>query len=144
MWGGGLSKQNAATETSISVPCTDKVVSHPLGVEEGKPELEVFESVKAFLDIDGFIFILGLSREALDKLITKKFEQMGLAGVTGEQYIRKVIQIEINIQEWKASAIKTLITMLANRLDYDDLKQQENIDLIAKGVERNPDKSNAL
>ena len=100
--------------------------------------LEVFESVKAFLDIEGFIFILGLSREALDKLITKKFEQMGLTGITGEQYIRKVIQIEINIQKWKPYAINELIAKLSKRLDYDDLKKPEIIDLIAKGVERNP------
>jgi succinate dehydrogenase flavin-adding protein (antitoxin of CptAB toxin-antitoxin module) len=94
-------------------------------------------SVKAFLDIDGFIFVLGLSREALDKLITRKFTEMGLTDVTGEQYIRKVIQIEINIQKWESYAIRTLIEKLSDRLNYDDLKEPEIIDLIAKGVEHN-------
>jgi KAP family P-loop domain len=98
--------------------------------------LEVFESIKAFLDIEGFVFIIGLSREALDKLITKKFEQMGLSGITGEEYIRKIIQIEINIQKWKDYAIKDLIGKLSYKLQDKDI--EDNKDLIAKGIEMNP------
>ena len=98
--------------------------------------LEVFESIKAFLDIEGFVFIIGLSREALDKLITKKFEQMGLTGITGEEYIRKIIQIEINIQKWKDYAIKDLIGKLSTKLH--DKTIEDNKDLIAKGIEMNP------
>ena len=37
-----------------------------------KKALEVFESTKAFLDIEGFIFIIGLSIDALYKIITRR------------------------------------------------------------------------
>jgi hypothetical protein len=101
----------------------------------------VFESIKVFLEIDGFVFIMGLSREALDKVITAKYEKMGLAGVTGEQYIRKIIQIEVNIQKWKDYAIGQLISKLAERLDeqYSHYIANKDIqELIMRGLEHNP------
>jgi hypothetical protein len=101
--------------------------------------LEVFESVKVFLDLDGFVFIIGLSREALDKLIKARYEKMGLSGISGEEYIRKIIQVEIRIQNWKDYAIKDLIDKLSKKVDEKYRQDiEDNKDLIAKGVELNP------
>ena len=61
---------------------------------------------------------------------------MGLSGVTGEEYIRKIIQIEINIQKWKNYAIRNLMVKLSDELHDKDL--EANLDLIAKGIEKNP------
>jgi hypothetical protein len=101
--------------------------------------LQVFESVKVFLEIKGFVFIIGLSREALDKLIKAKYENMGLKEMSGEQYIRKIIQIEINIQKWKNYAIEELIDKLSLKVDKqyrDDISIYKP--LILKAVEQNP------
>lgn len=101
--------------------------------------LEVFESVKVFLDIDGFIFIIGLSREALDKLIKAKYEKMGLLNIGGEEYVRKIIQIDINLRQWKDYAIKELIGKLSNKLDNTYSKRvADNEELIEQLVELNP------
>ena len=99
--------------------------------------LEVFESIK--VEIDGFVFIVGLSREALYKLIKAKYEKMGLTDITPDEYIRKIIQIDIIIQKWTDDSIKDLIYHLSNKVDKDYRKQIiKNSDLIARGVESNP------
>jgi hypothetical protein len=101
--------------------------------------LEVFESVKVFLDIKGFIFILGLSRETLDKLIVAKYEKMGLTGISGEEYIRKIIQIEIQIGKWKNESIGDLIDKISGDLDGKYRNAIENSkELIQEVVESNP------
>jgi hypothetical protein len=59
-----------------------------------------------FLDIPGFVYIIGLSHETIDKLITAEYEK---SGITGEQYIKKIIQIPIMVPEWNSSDIANLI-----------------------------------
>jgi hypothetical protein len=103
--------------------------------------LEVFESIKVFLEIDGFVFIIGLSREALDKLIKTRYEKMGLTDIDPNEYIRKIIQIDINIQKWTNDAIKDLIYKLSKKVDEKYSKQiLDNIELITEGVKPNPRK----
>ena len=48
--------------------------------------LEVIESIKVFLGMEGSIYILGLSHDIISKLIDLAYEK---SGVTGEQYIKK-------------------------------------------------------
>lgn len=98
--------------------------------------LEVFESTKVFLGIDGFVYIIGLSYETISKLITAQYEK---SGVKGEQYIKKIIQIPIVIPEWNDSDVKTLIEKISNSIDekYSSIIR-DNIELIASGVELNP------
>jgi len=79
--------------------------------------LEVFESVKVFFDMTGFVFIMGLSQEALNRIIRAKFQTMGLSGITPEQYIRKIIQVEVQIGKWTEDRIGELIKMISDNLD---------------------------
>jgi len=55
-----------------------------------KKAIEVLESVKVFLGIDGFLYIMGISHETIAKLISAEYEK---SGIKGEQYIKKIIQI---------------------------------------------------
>ena len=102
--------------------------------------VEVFESIKVFLDIDGFVFIVGLSRDLLDKMIKIKLEKAGLKDIEAEHYIRKIIQIEINIQDWNDKSIGELIESLTKRLDKVHRKAvEESQDLILHAqVDQNP------
>jgi KAP family P-loop domain len=59
-----------------------------------------------FLDIPGFVYIIRLSHETIDKLITVEYEK---SGITGEQYIKKIIQIPIMVPEWNSSDIANFI-----------------------------------
>jgi predicted KAP-like P-loop ATPase len=75
--------------------------------------LEVFESIKVFLDIEGFVFIIGLSHRTIAKLITALYEK---SGVRGEDYIQKIIQIPVLVPEWNKADIDELITNLSKRI----------------------------
>jgi hypothetical protein len=101
--------------------------------------VEVFESIKVFLDIKGFVFVLGLSRQALDKLIVSKFAKLGVTDMTAEQYIRKIIQIEIQIPKWDESSIDKLIEKFFQRI-YGESHNEEEIQKLMKqaAVELNP------
>jgi hypothetical protein len=79
---------------------------------------------------------VGLSYETISKLITAQYEK---SGVTGEQYIRKIIQIPVMIPDWNIIDVKSLIRNLSKNLDekYSTIVS-ENTDLIATGTEQNP------
>ncbi|HKG87623.1 MAG TPA: P-loop NTPase fold protein [Nitrososphaeraceae archaeon] len=102
-----------------------------------KKALEVFESTKVFLDIEGFIFVVGLSHETLSKLISEEYKSIGLKG---EDYLRKILQVNINIPKWEKTDIETLIQRYAKDLgEYGDkLNDQIISDLILTGVASNP------
>jgi hypothetical protein len=102
--------------------------------------LEVFESIKIFFDMPGFIFIIGLSQQALNRILQARFKKMGISGITPEQYIRKIIQVEVKIEKWADVKIRELITDTISKKLEPDVKNQitSNIDLIMKCVELNP------
>jgi len=103
-----------------------------------KKALEVFESVKVFLGVDGFIYIIGLSYETISKLITAEY---GKSDIKGDQYIKKIIQIPITLPEWSHDDVSKLINDFIKRgiLNKKYLKIiKTNKDLIAKAVENNP------
>lgn len=56
--------------------------------------LEVLESIKVFLGMEGFIYILDLSHDIVSKLIDIEYEK---SSIKGEQYIKKMIQIPIHL-----------------------------------------------
>ena len=79
--------------------------------------IEVFESIKVFLGMDGFIYILGLSHEKISQLINKKYEfEDELEGI---HKIKKIIQIPITLPRWNKSDISILL---------DDILEQGRID----------------
>jgi hypothetical protein len=103
-----------------------------------KKALEVFESVKVFLGVEGFIYVLGLSHETISKLITAEY---GKSDIKGDQYIKKIIQIPITLPEWSTNDVSILIddfiksgTIFGKYVDII----KENTELIAKAIEKNP------
>lgn len=98
--------------------------------------LEVFESLKVFLDINGFIYIMGLNYETISKLVTAAYKE---SGISGELYIRKLIQIPIVIPEWNENDIHVLIENLSSKVGTKYSKIiRENKETIARGAELNP------
>ena len=51
-----------------------------------KKVLELFESIKVFLNMEGFIYIVGLSHETISKLISAEYK---VHDIKGEDYIKK-------------------------------------------------------
>jgi len=102
-----------------------------------KRVLEVLESIKIFLDIRGFVFIIGLSDQTVVKLISKEYEE---SGVKGEDYIQKIIQLPIRIPPWNSNDIeKMLEEQIAGKLDENYSKfMVSNKKLISIAVQPNP------
>ena len=99
--------------------------------------LEVLESIKLFLDIEGFVFIIGLSHKTVTKLISHAYKS---TGVKGEDYIKKIIQIPIQIPSWSHENIIDLIeTRIAPNLNPEYTKfLHQNSGMIARIVDYNP------
>ena len=99
--------------------------------------LEVLESIKLFLDIEGFVFVIGLSHKTVTHLISQAYQS---TGVKGNDYIKKIIQIPIKIPSWtKESIIDLINNSIINSLNSDYTKFLcENSGMIAKVVDYNP------
>ena len=99
--------------------------------------LEVLESIKLFLDIEGFIFIIGLSHKTVTKLISHAYKS---TGIKGEDYIKKIIQIPIQIPSWSHENIIDLIeTRIASNLNPEYTKfLHQNSGMVARIVDYNP------
>jgi hypothetical protein len=103
-----------------------------------KKALEVFESIKVFLGLDGFVYVVGLSHLTISKLITAEYKE---SGIKGEQYIKKIIQIPIILPEWNTVDVGRLITdFLDKNLINEKYKYiiNNNSRLISEVVENNP------
>jgi len=99
--------------------------------------LEVLESIKLFLDMEGFIFVIGLSHKTVTQLISQAYQ---LTGIKGDDYIKKIIQIPIKIPSWSKESIINLInTTITTRLNSDYTRfLSQNSAMIAKVVDYNP------
>ena len=100
--------------------------------------LEVLESIKVFLGMEGFIYILGLSHDIVSKLIDIEYEK---SGIKEEQYIKKMIQIPITLPKWNNNDIIELVRDLTKKgIIHDKYKDivNKNIDLISIAIENNP------
>jgi len=98
--------------------------------------LEVLESIKVFLGMVGFIYIIGLSHDIVTKLIDIEYKE---SGVKGEQYIRKIIQIPITLPKWDNKDITKLIQDFKDReLIHKKYQDLIDSDLISVAVENNP------
>jgi len=99
--------------------------------------LEVLESIKLFLGMEGFIFVVGLSHKTVTKLITKAYSA---TGVKGEDYLKKIIQIPIKIPSWTE---ENIIDLIDNKIKKNLHKEYtnfltENSDMVARVVDYNP------
>lgn len=99
--------------------------------------LEVLESIKLFLDIEGFVFVIGLSHKTVTQLITQAYKT---TGIKGDDYIKKIIQIPIKIPSWtKESIIDLINNSITTKLNSDYTKfLLQNSVMISKVVDYNP------
>ena len=102
---------------------------------EGKV-LQILESMKIFLSLDGIIYILGIDYDRIANLIGKKYKTS-----EGEEYLKKFIQIPILLTEWNQDEIVNLIDdFLENDIINKGYKQiiGENKGIIASAIKENP------
>jgi energy-coupling factor transporter ATP-binding protein EcfA2 len=144
MYFDGMKKIEEAMNKILTTENKARIVIFIDDLDRCSPEhaLEVFESIKVFLNIKGFVFVLGLSLEALNKLIEVRYQNLGLSGITGDQYIRKIIQVEVQIPTWTDDAIDELIDkIILKRISRNHrviLSKRKHKILVRMAIEKNP------
>ena len=100
---------------------------------------EIFESIKLFFDIDGVVFVLGLSHEIVEAAINAKYKDFNDL-FNGKEYLKKIIQIPFQLPTWNHEDSKNyLIDILKNYEDYFYKGFFErNAEMIIQGIEHNP------
>ena len=98
--------------------------------------LEVLESIKIFLGISGFIYVLGLSQNVIETCINNKYKDLN---IKGEDYVKKIIQIPFRIPQWRETELKDYVNTITGNLEtpYKDLFSEFN-DVVINGLENNP------
>ncbi|HEY7777090.1 MAG TPA: P-loop NTPase fold protein [Nitrososphaeraceae archaeon] len=103
-----------------------------------KKAFEILELVRIFHDIEGFVYIIGISHDMIIKLSNIENEK---TSIEGEHYIKKLIQIPITLPRWSNQDIVNLINNLIKKgMIHDKFKEviEKNIDLISVAIDNNP------
>jgi hypothetical protein len=99
--------------------------------------IEMIEVVKLFLEIEGFVFVIGISHDIVTKIISNVHQS---TGVKGEDYLKKIIQIPIKIPSWSSeSFLELLKEKISPKLtdEYSDFLL-ENPVIVSQVVNSNP------
>jgi uncharacterized protein YjbI with pentapeptide repeats len=98
---------------------------------------EILEIIRVFQNVEGFIYILGISDDMINKL-----GEMGTGGKNnGDHYIKDLIQIHISLPKWSNQDIVKLVRdFIKKGMIHDKLKDvvDKNIELISLAIENNP------
>ena len=104
---------------------------------------EMFEITKAFLNIKGIIFVLGLSNKIIEMVVQEKYKYLGNE-FSGEDYLKKIFQLPIHIPLWQSRDIDEYIKALLAEHEKSAIPSQpiqafkDNVKLIIQGLEPNP------
>ncbi len=100
--------------------------------------LQVLESVKLFLDAEGYVFVLGLDRSIIEKCVNRKYGEN--SGISGTDYIKKMIQVPFNLPGLREQEVKAYVKRLRDEIKGTDVEVyvEKYIDIISKGMEANP------
>lgn len=78
--------------------------------------LEILESMKIFLSLNGIVYVLGISYDRIIELVAKIY-----GSERSEEYLKKFIQIPIFLSEWNVGEIEKLIDdLLESKMIHDD------------------------
>ncbi len=103
--------------------------------------IEVLESVKAFFDIKGIVYVIGMDSKSIDHIIRKKYGEN--SKIDGMAYLEKIVQLPFQIPVWKpqdiAGSIEKIISKgLEGSELAEEFKEDNRKSLIVKAIEPNP------
>ena len=105
--------------------------------------LEVLDSIKVLLGMEGIVYVVGISDSTIFRLIDKRYEG---TGIEGKDYIKKIIQIKFPLRVWTPNDIVDLIKKnILNELGKNAPSflippetKTKNYEMISKVIEANP------
>ncbi|MGB5090717.1 MAG: P-loop NTPase fold protein, partial [Nitrososphaeraceae archaeon] len=103
-----------------------------------KKALELLEIIRVFQDVEGFIYIIGISHDILIKLSNIEINQKSNEG---EHYIKNLIQVPIALPKWSnQDTVKLVRDFIKKGMIHDKFKDvvDKNIELISVAIDNNP------
>jgi hypothetical protein len=103
-----------------------------------KKALEILELIRVFHDIEGFVYIIGISHDMIIRLSNIENNE---TSSDGEQYIKKLIQVPITLPKWSNQDIVNLVKDLVKKgMIHDKFKEvvDKKIELISLAIDNNP------
>ncbi len=106
--------------------------------------LEIIESIKSFLDIEGLVYVIGLNPSNLDNILKEKFadksQNINDKVRFVDHYLEKIIQVPFFIPLWTESDLSNFLINLIKQLDKKIQKEFTPlvIKMIVKTVKNNP------
>jgi hypothetical protein len=81
--------------------------------------LEILESMKLFFDLEGFVFVVGLDREVVQRAVELKYRPLEAAAgavdspVRGSEYIKKIFQVPFSLPQISVRQVDEFLDSLA-------------------------------
>jgi uncharacterized protein YjbI with pentapeptide repeats len=103
-----------------------------------KKALELLEIIRVFQDVEGFIYIIGISHDILIKLGNIESNQKSNEG---EHYVKNLIQVPIALPKWSnQDTVKLVRDFIKKGMIHDKFKDvvDKNIELISVAIDNNP------
>jgi Cdc6-like AAA superfamily ATPase len=106
--------------------------------------VQVLETIKLFLDVQGCVFLLAVDKEIVEKAVSIKYKDLlamlresnerssSLSTFLGENYFEKIVQTPFLLPPLSTDSIETFITSL-----YEDEEARQNAKTFAVGLPRN-------
>ncbi|HEX6099495.1 MAG TPA: P-loop NTPase fold protein [Thermoanaerobaculia bacterium] len=95
--------------------------------------LEVLESMKLFFDMPGFVFVVGLDQQVVERCIDAKYAKELAAGtqthkelqIRGSDYIKKIFQVPFNLPRVSVQQIHDYVELLCNHGNLHPAQQDD-------------------
>jgi uncharacterized protein YjbI with pentapeptide repeats len=103
--------------------------------------LELLESIKAFFDVEGIIYVIGMDPMCIDSIINVKYGKE--SKIDGIKYLQKVVQLPYTIPLWNPPSLSNTITSMIKQTHLpknviEKVLDTKMLDLIIKATELNP------
>ena len=104
--------------------------------------VDLMEAIKLFLDISGFLFVIGVAKDVVEKGIAYRYRYLdgnggsekNAPGISPEEYLDKMIQLPLELPPIEPGKKRRYIESLLG----ENAAYQEHADLIATGIGENP------
>jgi len=103
-----------------------------------KKAFELLEIIRVFQDVEGFIYIIGISHDILIKLGNIESNEKSNEG---EHYVKNLIQVPIALPKWSnQDTVKLVRDFIKKGMIHDKFKDvvDKNIELISVAIDNNP------
>lgn len=99
--------------------------------------LEVLESMKLLFDMQGFVFVLGLNKDIIERAIKLKYFTPGLdvediPPINGADYVKKIFQVPFGLPVINLEQLQTYFTSIVDDNDLPDDQQADLRDVVQR------------